>query len=106
MKEPVCMRSANDRRRHIVTSSLIGWVRALKDPCLIDWLLQERRGSSALAMEFRLALTHRYVCSLIYPLNNWVIQLIFTLVGVQGIFVPDVFPQVMVFKIFTLTTYY
>ena len=28
-----CMRPANERRRYIVTSSLIGWVHTQKDPC-------------------------------------------------------------------------
>ena len=29
----MCMRPANERRRYIVTSSLIGWVHTQNDPC-------------------------------------------------------------------------
>ena len=31
----LCMRPANERRRYIVTSSLIGWVHTQNDPCIL-----------------------------------------------------------------------
>ena len=30
----LCLHPANERRRYIVTSSLIGWVHTQNDPCL------------------------------------------------------------------------
>ena len=35
----LCMRPANERRRYIVTSSLIGWAHTQNDPCLIIQIL-------------------------------------------------------------------
>ena len=33
------LRLANERRRYILTTSLIGWVQALYQPCNQQWLL-------------------------------------------------------------------
>ena len=35
----LCMRPANEGRRYSVTSSLIGWAHAQKDPCIFSGLL-------------------------------------------------------------------
>ena len=32
----LCPRPANERRRYIVTSSLIGWVYSQNDPCIVN----------------------------------------------------------------------
>ena len=47
----LCMGSANERGRYIVTPPLIGWAHTQN----IDELMQERRNPSVLAMELRLS---------------------------------------------------
>ena len=56
----LCMRPANERRRYIVTASLIGWALTQNGPS--DGLVQETRNSIANALELHLSCTNSLIC--------------------------------------------